>query len=201
MSARGPVWVLFPVKSFASAKSRLAGVLAPAERARFARELFEHVLGEALAAPSIAGVAVVTAGDDVASLARSRGALVLPEIGAPSLAAIVDGGLAALGARGASVALVLMSDLPNLGRAEVAALAGALEHHDVVASPDHGGAGTGALGLAPPGALRTCFGTKGSFALHRDRALAAGLRFGVLESPGLAFDIDEPSDLTRLRSL
>ena len=71
------VWALVPVKSFARAKSRLAGVLGPAEREALARSMFEHVLRVLASSGEVGGVTVVTDGDDVATLARSLGAAVM----------------------------------------------------------------------------------------------------------------------------
>lgn len=193
------VWALVPVKSFARAKSRLAGVLGPAERESLARAMFEHVLGVLTSSEEIAGVTVVTDGDDVAMLARAMGAAVMRDAASPPLGAIVDAALADLGDRGAGGVLVLMSDLPLLEPADVRDMVASMRGLGVVVAPDLEGEGTNALGLTPPGLLRTSFGTRDSAHRHLQGAAAAGLRAGIHECPGIAFDIDEPEDLERLR--
>jgi 2-phospho-L-lactate guanylyltransferase len=192
------VWALVPVKSFARAKSRLAGVLGPAERETLARSMFEHVLGVLASSEEIGGVTVVTDGDDVAELGRSLGALVVRDAASPPLGAIVDAALADLGDRGAGGALVLMSDLPLLAAGDVQGLVAAMRGLDVVVAPDLRDEGTNALGLTPPGRLRTSFGTRDSARRHALGAEAAGLRAGIHRSRGIAFDIDEPEDLGQL---
>ena len=195
-----PVWALVPAKSFARAKSRLAGILGAAERAELARSMLEHVLSMLAACAEIDGILVVTDGDDVADLARARGAVAVRDAASPPLGAIVDAALAELHARGAGTALVLMSDLPRLAAADVRDLIAGMSELDVLAAPDLRGEGTNALVLAPPDRLLTSFGVRDSFARHLQRAQAAGLRVGVHRSEGLAFDVDEPADLESLAS-
>jgi 2-phospho-L-lactate guanylyltransferase len=192
------VWALVPAKSFTRAKSRLAGSLGAAERADLARSMLEHVLAVLASCAEIAGVMVVTDGDDVADLARARGAVAVRDAAHPPLGAIVDAALAELRARNAGAALVLMSDLPELAAADVRRLVTRMAEVDVVAAPDLQGEGTNALGLTPPDRLATSFGVGDSFARHLRAAEAAGLRVGVERSAGLGFDVDEPADLERL---
>ena len=193
------MWALVPAKSFARAKSRLAGLLGEEERADLARAMLEHVLGVLAASAEIAGVMVVTDGDDVAALARERGAVTVRDAASPPLGSIVDAALAELSARNVSAALVLMSDLPRLSAGDVCRLVERMAEVDVVAAPDLRGEGTNALGVTPPDLLRTSFGTRDSFQRHLRAAEAAGLRVGVHHSDGLAFDVDEPADLETLR--
>ena len=197
--APAPVWALVPAKSFARAKSRLSGLLDEREREALARAMLEHVLGVLASCPEIAGVMVVTDGDDVAELARAHGAVAVRDAASPPLGSIVDAALAELAARSAGAALVLMSDLPRLAASDVRRLVEVMGEADVVASPDVLGEGTNALGLTPPDLLRTSFGTRDSFERHRRAAEGAGLRVAVQRSEGLAFDVDEPADLERLR--
>src|SRR5579871_6872770 len=67
------VWALVPAKSFARAKSRLSPILDAQARRDLARSMLEHVLSVLAECPEIAGVMVVTDGDEVADLARARG--------------------------------------------------------------------------------------------------------------------------------
>jgi len=195
---RRRVWAVVPAKCPARAKSRLRPVLRDAERARFARGLLEHVLG-VLATPGLLdGVLVATDCDEVARLARRRGAATRGDRGARSLAAVVDAALADVGSHGAGAALVLMADLPRLAAADVRAVLAALEAHDVVVVPDHLGRHTNALALAPPTALATRFGREDSFSAHCAAARSAGLRLAVLQNERVAFDVDGPADHARL---
>jgi 2-phospho-L-lactate guanylyltransferase len=169
-------------------------VLADDEREAFARRLLEHVLG-VLARCALDGVLVATDGDDVAELAAVQGAHVRRDRGARSLADVVDGALADVASRGASVAVVLMADLPLVESADVLALLGALEKHDLALVRDHLGRHTNALAARLPLPIATCFGSKDSFAEHCAAARAAALRTAIVGSDRIAFDVDGPADL------
>jgi 2-phospho-L-lactate guanylyltransferase len=189
-----PAWAVVPAKSLRRGKSRLAPLLGEAERAMLARALLDHVL-DVLRACDLDGVLVATDGEDVASVARARGASVLLDDGPGSLARVVDRALAETEARGAAAAVVLMADLPRLQPADVVAVLRELADHDLAIVRDHQGSHTNALALSPPGAIRTRFGRDGSFEAHLDAARAAGLRVAVVDNARIALDVDVPADL------
>jgi 2-phospho-L-lactate guanylyltransferase len=191
-----PTWAVVPVKSLARGKSRLSGVLGDGERARFAQELAEHILG-VLAGCRLDGVLVATDGREVAALAEAHGAGVLFDRGEGSLADVVDAALAEVARRGAGAGLVLMADLPRITVEDVGAVLAALPGRDVVVVPDHKGRHTNALALAPPTAMPTRFGRQDSFAAHCEEARVRGLRLGVLRQERIAFDVDLPDDHRR----
>jgi 2-phospho-L-lactate guanylyltransferase len=197
MGAVHLTWAIVPAKSLARGKSRLRPVLDEDARATFARWLLEHML-DVLGACDLGGVLVATDGDDVEALARARGAHVRRDDGAGSLAGVVDRALADVEARGATAAIVLMADLPDIEARDIAALLDALAGADVALVRDHLGRHTNALALSPPTAIATRFGTDRSFALHCEAARAAGLRVAVVENERIAFDVDGPADLARL---
>ena len=194
---RRPAWAIVPAKSWLHGKSRLRPVLDDDERALFAQRLLEHVL-DVLGTCGLDGVLVATGGDDVASLASARGAHVLRDRGAGSLAEVVDRALAEVASRGAATAVVLMADLPRVESRDVRALLAALDDHDVALVRDHLGRHTNALAMTPPTAMTTCFGREDSFAAHCAAARAAGLRAVVVESDRIAFDVDVPADHVEL---
>lgn len=169
-------WAIVPMKSFARAKSRLSGVLGPAEREALARDGFERALDavEGL----VDGVLVLTDGQDVVE--ASRGHRVLCDLPGAGLGALVNRGLEHLDAERA---LVLMADLPDIVAEDVRAL---LQHRHAVA-PDRHNLGTNALVLPLPGSA--CFGHDDSFLRHLRRAPV------VVRRPGLALDLDLPDDL------
>lgn len=192
------VWAVVPAKSFRRGKSRLAPVLADEERAELARVLLTHVLAALRESGAIAGVLVATDGDDVAEIAARAGAAVLRDGAPASLAAVVDGALRDVAARGAEAALVLMADLPRIDADDVRALVRALDEAEAVIAPDAGGRDTNALAIAPPTAIATCFGSGESFGEHCAAARAGGLRVMVVKRDGVARDVDGPGDLERL---
>lgn len=190
-------WAVVPAKSLARGKSRLSPALDQPARARFARSLLEHVL-DVLRASALDGILVATDGDDVADLAASRGAAVLLDHGAGSLADVVDGALADVARRGGAAAVVLMADLPRIEARDVGAIVSALDAHDVVLVRDHLGHHTNALAMAPPTAMRTRFGRSDSFDAHVAAAREASLRVAVIENERVAFDVDVPDDHRRI---
>jgi 2-phospho-L-lactate guanylyltransferase len=193
-------WVLVPAKAFARSKSRLAPVLDEAERDALARGFLEHVLDVVAASDAVEGAMVVTDSDDVADVAMARGAVVVRDE-ATGLGAIVDAALARLRDRGATGAIVLMSDLPDIAPDDVRDLADAVATDDVVIAPDLRAAGTNALGVALTSMrFPTCFGHADSFVRHLACAQALGLRVRSHTSERLGFDVDVPADLDALRA-
>jgi 2-phospho-L-lactate guanylyltransferase (CobY/MobA/RfbA family) len=165
------VWAIVPAKGFARAKSRLDGALDAASRSSLARDMLAHVLDTLRSSNEITNVVVVTDGEDVEALAGMYGAI--------------------------AHALVVMADLPWLTTNDVRSLVAALAGADVVVAPDASREGTNALALR--GRVRTAFGSGASFAEHLARAKSAGLTTRIVESRGLAFDVDTPADLAALR--
>lgn len=187
-----------PVKSFALAKSRLDH-LPPADRIDFARSLVHHVLA-VLADVELAGVVVITNGDDAALLACELGAEVVRDPESSGLGSVVDAALAHA-ARSSAAALVVMADLPRLTAAEVRALIALMHTHQVVIAPDTQDLGVNALGLRPPDLVPTCFGHPDSFARHTALFGRRGIDYAVHRAPGLGLDIDVPADYRALGEL
>ncbi|MDH3200913.1 MAG: 2-phospho-L-lactate guanylyltransferase [Myxococcales bacterium] len=193
-------WALIPIKGFDHAKSRLSEVLGPEERARLARELFEHVVSILRQAPEVDEIAVISDSDETREHAERLGLLPLTDPpGAPGLASVVDDALGDLANRGAEKAVVCMSDLPELTCEDIADVMRALKETDVVLVPDRLGEGTNVIALAPPTVLPSCLGHEDSLRRHLLRAEELGLTVSVQLSSGIAFDIDDPGDLARLR--
>jgi 2-phospho-L-lactate guanylyltransferase len=193
------VWGVVPVKSFESAKSRLAPVLSHPERERLARSMFAHVLGVLFSVPALRGVLVVTDSNAVAGDAiRAGAAAVRDPAGATSLADCIDHGLEEVRRRGGGAAIVLLSDLPEVTSNDVGALVERLSLFDVVVAKDKNGNHTNALALGLGARFATSFGAGDSFRRHIETAERLGLTVCSVESPSLAFDVDTPEDYARL---
>jgi 2-phospho-L-lactate guanylyltransferase len=190
-------WALVPAKPFAMAKSRLAEALPGEARRTLARDLLARTLGVLRVTEGLSGVAVVTRDPEVEAVALEHGAVPLPET-STQLDAIIDGGLDALSARGAASALVIVADLPALAPDDVARMIELGERSPLVLAPDEREEGTNALLVTPPDRMRTCFGRRGSFRAHSERAAAMGLPAAVFHAASLAFDLDTVEDLPRL---
>ena len=191
---------IVPVKDLAGAKSRLAGVLAPEERAALALHTMRGVL-DALASPEIAERIVVSPDDAVLREAVARGARGLRQQGR-GLNNALEQARRSLAPAQADALLVVLGDLPLLSGADIHALlmlAEQLPGAGVVLAPDRHGAGTNAMLLRPASALPFLFGA-GSLARFRDRASVRQLAVRLYHAPGTALDLDTPADLAWLAS-
>jgi 2-phospho-L-lactate guanylyltransferase len=175
---------LVPLKALDRAKSRLASVLSPEERAELMRSLLDRVVGVVHEA-GIGRVTVVTSGS-------LNGYEVWPDRGlawndalAAATADVVTAPLVA----------IVSADLPLLQAEEVAELVEVVPERGIAIARAHDG-GTNAVAMRPPGLVRTHFGEPASAAVH------AGLPVDhvVLDLPGLSFDVDTPEDLARMHA-
>ena len=177
--------VVVPIKSWATAKARLAGALTPAEREQLALRCATTVLAAARPLP----VFVVCDDAAVASWAVSQGATVVTPTGSGLNSAVASGRQAAHRAGYARV-LVVHSDLPN------ATDLASLDDHsaEVIVVPDRHHDGTNALLVPSDGAFEFCYGP-GSFDAHCAKAQQLGLSLRVVDRPDLALDLDTLDDL------
>lgn len=186
---------IIPIKRFGAAKTRLADVVAAAQRAELAAAMLDDVLAALARARQIERVLVVSG--EPRAVAVARGATVIddPDDGGHSQAAAL-GVTAALAAGAACVAL-LPGDCPLLSPDELDEALGAVEPGSVGVIADRHGTGTNGLLLAPPDAIGPAFGP-GSCERHLGLARAAGVAGRLLEIPSLALDLDTAEDLTEL---
>ena len=189
---------LVPLNSRAQAKTRLAGALAPQDRAELARWLARRVLG-ALHKARTAHIAVVSPDDAVLRWARQNGARAIRQRGS-GLNAALDLGRAWAQRHDADALLVALGDLPLLAADDVAALISVAETAPapaVALAPDRADQGTNLLLLRPAMAIPFAFGAE-SLARHSALARAAGIEPRIVQLPGAAFDVDTPADLREL---
>jgi 2-phospho-L-lactate guanylyltransferase len=193
-------WALIPIKGFDRGKSRLSGVLAPLERAQLARGLFEHVVSVLRDSPSIEDIAIVSDSVEAREHAENLGVLALSDAAeSRGLSDVVDGALHELERRGASSVMICMSDLPDLTVQDVASVARQLDESDVVLVPDLLQQGTNVVAVKAATSLPSCLGREDSLQRHHALARELGLTVSVQLSSGIAFDVDRPKDLERLR--
>jgi len=189
---------IVPVKALAQAKRRLAPVLPDAARRRLVLAMLEDVLAAVARTESIERVLVVTPDASAASLAESRGAVIVPEPGAGGLNAAVESAIAFAVSCGLGQALVLPADIPLATPGELTSLiASRRSRPGVTLAPSHDSDGTNALLLAPPNAIAPCYGP-GSYVQHMSQAMARQIDVNVLHLAGVARDIDVSADLAVL---
>ena len=185
-----------PIKSFASAKTRLGGKLDTAQRASLARASATRVLTAISQCASIDQRIAVVEDDETASLARSLRfeTLVRPDLGGQSAA--VEAGFGQARRDGADTVLTISADVPLTRPEDVDALLRPPSPILVMVS-NLAGEGTNSLRLSPAQPFRLHFGP-GSLEQHRREAERLGLPVVVLEHPRLRIDIDTPEDLKAL---
>ncbi|MEM9201513.1 MAG: 2-phospho-L-lactate guanylyltransferase [Actinomycetota bacterium] len=182
--------VLIPIRSFADAKTRLAGALSPDDRKRLAQAMAERVVHAARGLP----VSVVTDDAAVARWAATVGAdVIAPAVS--GLNASVTAAVARIAAAPDAPARVIIAhaDLPLADDLRIVTGPG------VAVAPDADRDGSNVLSLPTGAPFTFCYGP-GSFAAHRQQAGDRGLDFTVVDEPSLALDIDDPGDLIRLQS-
>ena len=189
------LWSIVPARGLAAGKSRLAGILEPAERMALNTLLLERALAAVEAADGkLAHCIVVSAGADALALAREKGAVPLKDPGEPGgLNAAVEAARNLARILGATTLRVLAADLPDVSGAALVALGAAVPASGVVIVADKHGSGTNALMLPAGSTFRFDFG-EDSLARHQAAARALGAEPLVWHVPELAFDLDSPED-------
>ncbi len=179
---------IVPVKGH-DGKTRLDGVLSPEERARLVEAMLADVLGACQAAAATSRVLVVTPEPDI----TPDGIEVLVDEGTGHADAIAH---ALADERARSGALVIMGDCPLVTAESLDRLA---QHADPVALAPADDGGMNAIALRAPLTFRPAFGVANATAVTIARAREAGIEPAVVDDPGLAFDVDNPPDVWKLR--
>lgn len=188
---------IVPCKPFAEAKQRLAGILDEASRMQLARDLLEHMLAVLTRTSGVTRVAVVSRDDQVLRLARQHGAWAIWET-RRGLNEALEQATRVAQANGMDRVLILPADLPDVTVGDIERMIGAAGPPPrVVIAPATRDQGTNALLINPAGLIRYAFGEQ-SFLEHTRRAEQAGARVEIIDSAGLAFDLDLPEDWQRM---
>lgn len=189
------LWALIAIKNLSCGKERLAGVLSPVGRECLIRTMLDKVLYSLNASRSVQNIAIVTPGQLPVAANISQ----LPDIGG-GLNASVAHAVRTLEAAGADELLVLHGDLPLITPEEIDEIVALGRRTSIALAPDRGRQGTNAIYLRAGTGFEFHFGTH-SFERHQTEAMWRGLIPAVVDLPGIAFDVDEPSDLGQLLEL
>jgi 2-phospho-L-lactate/phosphoenolpyruvate guanylyltransferase len=182
------VLAIVPVRG-RDGKSRLDGFLAPDERSQLVEAMLADVLAACDRATNVDGVLVVT--PDPASVPDDVAILVDEGAGHEEAVAY-----ALMDERARGGALVVMADCPLVSPDALDRLAQAAEPVSLAPARD---GGMNALALDAPDAVDPVFGVPGAAEETVRRARLRAVEPVVLDEPGLAFDVDEPSDVWELR--
>lgn len=194
---------ILPLKDLVEAKSRLSGLLRPAERRSLAQAMVEDVLTTLVGHSQISAVTLVSDDPVSALLANSYGIEHLPEaaLGCRGLNPVLSKASHFLSERNEQPIVVLHGDLPCLNSDDISAALNALEQNNgLVIGCDRHGVGTNLLAFHPFNQPEFAFGS-GSCARHCVWAEVKGIPVHILQRSGIGLDIDEPQDLGLLLPL
>ena len=192
------VAALVPLKGLEDSKSRLTEVMDGGGRAALALLMAEHVLRTLGRCPHIHEVHLVGGDGPCRRLAERSGASWRPDE-AQGLNQAVRSGVLDLFQGGAAAVLALPADLPWLDAGDLEALIEASDGLSrAVLAPADGHGGTNAMLLPEGFPVAPRFGPD-SFSAHLRLFQEAGMEAATVLRRGLAFDVDTPMDLARLR--
>lgn len=192
------VFAIVPVKALLEGKSRLSPIMNGSERQRLNAFLMRRTFDLVAAFPGIAQSIAVSADPEVAVEAEARGIIFVQDEACDLNAALAKATRTAI-ERGADAVVVLPVDLPLATSADLKRIIPDESDAGVcLIVPDRHRTGTNLLYASPPCDDLYRFGP-GSFALHREAALAHGYRTLDADDPVLSLDIDEPEDYERWR--
>jgi 2-phospho-L-lactate/phosphoenolpyruvate guanylyltransferase len=186
--------ILVPVKNLAHAKQRLASVLDQAARTELAEAMLHDVL-EALEARS--QVALVTSDPFAMNLARQFRVEAIPDVANRSETDAIEMATQLCISRGAEYTLVIPADIPLITPEELDSIFSSASAEGSVLVPAADGRGTNAALRRPAALFPLRFGND-SFQPHLAAARATQKPCAVLRLPGIALDVDNPSDLRQL---
>ena len=184
---------LVPVKNLDTAKSRLADVLSRNERRMFADLMLGDVLEVILKTPKIEKVFLV--GDK--QLSPKSGTFIIQEKFNNGYNEAISFALRDKRIANSDAIVILPGDIPLITTEEIENFSNDAPKNGIRIAPDRDREGTNALLLAPPTLIKTQFG-KLSYSRHLELAEKCCSNVEVIDSDGLAFDIDSPEDLKDL---
>jgi 2-phospho-L-lactate guanylyltransferase len=192
---------LAPFKALDQAKSRLAGVLSPADRRALARWMGARVIEALRESGVIERIGVISADPVLVGQWRDDPLIASIRAASGSLNRDLEAGRRWALRQGADALLVALGDLPLLTSAavrEMVMLSGLRGRaQSIVIAPDRRQDGTNLLLMAPPDLLAFAYG-RHSLARHLNAAQRAGVEPVISRSEETGFDVDTPADLAQL---
>jgi 2-phospho-L-lactate guanylyltransferase len=192
--------ILVPVKNSSSAKQRLAAVLDQPSRTKLAQAMLHDVLSALAAWPQRPAVGVVTSDRFATDLARGYDFEVIPDPANPGETGAIEMATQFCVESGAKFTLVIPADIPLIQAWEFEEILKHAPAEGSVLVPAGDGRGTNAAFRRPADLFPLRFGND-SFKPHHAAAQATGKPCVVLQLPGIAVDVDNPSDLQQLISM
>jgi len=192
--------ILIPVKNLAFAKQRLAEVLEQSERTELAQAMLLDVLDGLQQLRPSHEIALVSSDAFAVDQAAARGYEVIADNANRSETDAIEMATRYCVTRGRGETLVIPADIPLIQAAAVRAIFDSAPAQGTVLVTAADARGTNAVLRRPADLFPLRFGND-SFKPHLAAAQAAQKPCVVLDLPGIALDIDNPSELRQLASL
>ena len=189
--------ILVPVKNLAHAKQRLAPVLDGHARTKLAQAMLFDVLEALAACSNRPEVGLVTSDPFAVDAARQFQFEVIADHYNRSETDAIEMATKYCESRGVNHTLVIPGDIPLIQTNELEMIFQAAPAQGSVLVPSADGRGTNAVWRSPAGLFPLRFGND-SFKPHLAAARATKRPCIVLSLPGIALDVDCPSDLQQL---
>jgi 2-phospho-L-lactate/phosphoenolpyruvate guanylyltransferase len=192
--------ILIPFKNSSHSKQRLASVLDQPSRTELARAMLSDVLAVLHGWKARPPVALVTGDSFAIELARRYQFEAIPDPENPGETGAIEMATRLCQQRGVESTLVIPADIPLIQASELEEVLKHAPAEGSVLVPASDGRGTNAAFRRPAGLFPLRFGND-SFKPHHAAAQATGKPCIVLPLPGIALDVDNPSDLQQLIAL
>ena len=189
--------ILVPVKNLANAKQRLAALLDAPARTKLAQAMLFDVLETLAACSHRPQVSLVTSDPFAIDAARHFNFEVIADHTNRSETDAIEMATKFCESRGIDHTLVIPGDIPLIQTGELEMIFDAAPSQGCVLVPSADGRGTNAVWRSPAGLFPLRFGND-SFRPHLAAARATKKPCVVLSLPGIALDVDCPSDLQQL---
>jgi 2-phospho-L-lactate guanylyltransferase len=189
--------ILVPVKNLSGAKQRLASLFDQPTRTELAQAMLFDVLetlGEWTGRPE---VSIVTSDPFALQLAQQFRFSVIPDHNNRSQTDAIEMATRFCESQGIDNTLVIPGDIPLIQSWELAKILESAPSEGSVLVRAADGRGTNAIFRRPAGLFPARFGND-SFEPHHAAAQATGKPCVLLSLPGIALDVDNPSDLRAL---
>ncbi len=189
--------ILVPVKNLADAKQRLSAMLDQPARTELAQAMLFDVLETLATWARRPEVGIVTNDPFALQLARQFHFSVIPDNHNRGETDAIEIATRYCVSQGVDNTLVIPGDIPLIQSWELEKIVEAAPTEGSVLVPAADGRGTNAIWRRPAGLFPARFGND-SFKPHLAAAQATGKPCIVISLPGIALDVDNPSDLSAL---
>jgi 2-phospho-L-lactate guanylyltransferase len=189
--------ILVPVKNLSGAKQRLAALYDQATRTELAQAMLFDVLGTLSTWKDRPEVGIVTSDPFALQLADQFHFSVIPDNANRSQTDAIEMATRLCESRGIDSTLVIPGDIPLIQTWELEKILASAPPEGSVLVRAADERGTNAIWRRPAGLFPARFGND-SFEPHYAAARATGKPCVLLSLPGIALDVDNPSDLRAL---